>query len=245
MNTIYCSKAKKYFTFPPHEHHDMWEISLQIKGDMEITIGNDKYHIKKNDIRVIPPGVSHSGCSSEYCTDIFLHANFLDFLDIVITHDYDGNILKLFDMLNKIITEKERNYEALADNITNTIVEYIKKYQDAKFKYSFTVGFKNSLYDNISNADFNISDKINKIGYNADYFRRCFKKDFGKTPLEYLTELRINLAKKLLLQTSFQSVENVAVQCGYKDIYYFSKAFKKYVGISPMKYRKIANNIEN
>lgn len=238
MNTLYCSKPKKYLSFPPHKHVDMWEISLQIKGDMEITIGNDKYHIKKNDIRVIPPGISHSGYSSEYCTDIFLQANFLDFSDIIITHDYDGNILKLFDILNKVMTEKEKNYESIADNITNTIGEYIKKYQDTKFKYSFTISFKNTLYDNISNSDFDISEEVNKIGFNTDYFRRCFKEDFGKTPLEYLTELRLSLAKKLLLQMSFQGVENVAVQCGYKDIYYFSKAFKKYVGISPSEYRK-------
>ena len=141
-------------------------------------------------------------------------------------------------MLNKVMTEKENNYEAIAHSITNAICEYIKKYQKTDFKYDFTVNFKNTLYDNISNPDFNISDEIKKLGYTYDYFRRCFKEDFNKTPLEYLTELRIELAKKLLKQTAFQGVENVALQCGFKDIFYFSKAFKKHTGVSPNAYRK-------
>ena len=136
------------------------------------------------------------------------------------------------------MTEKEKNYEAIADTIAEAICEYIKKYQDTKFKYNFTVNFKNILYDNIANLDFSISQEIKKIGFNSDYFRRCFKEDFGKTPLEYLTDLRNDLAKKLLKQMSFQGIENIALQCGYKDIYYFSKAFKKHTGIFPSAYRK-------
>ncbi len=238
MNTLSCSKSKEYFSFFSHKHVDTWEISLQLKGNIDITIGDKQYHIRENDIRVVPPGLDHSGCSSDPCTDIFIQTRSLDFSDIIITHDYDGNILKLFEMLNKVMTEKEKNYEAIADTITEVICEYIKKYQDTKFKYSFTVRFKNILYDNIANPDFSISEEIKKIGFNSDYFRKCFKEDFGKTPLEYITGLRNDLAKKLLKQISFQGIENVALQCGYKDIYYFSKAFKKHTGMSPSEYRK-------
>lgn len=238
MNTLYCSKSKKIFSFHTHLHVGKWEISLQIKGNMYVTIGDNQYHIGKNDVRVIPPGINHSGYSSEPCTDIFLEANSLDFSDIVIIHDYDGNILKLFEILNKVMTEKEKNYEAIADTVTDAICEYIKKYQDIRVKYDFTASFKNTLYDNISNSNFNISKEIHKIGFNTDYFRRCFKEDFEKTPLEYLINLRIDLAKKLLKQMSFQGIENIAHQCGYKDTYYFSKTFKKHTGISPSRYRK-------
>ncbi|MBR5518219.1 MAG: AraC family transcriptional regulator [Clostridia bacterium] len=238
MNIINCIKSRKMLSFPPHKHNDTWEISIQIQGNIDVTIDDNKYHIQKNDIRVIPPGFSHFGISNELCTDIFLEASHLDFPDIVITHDYNGDILTLFEMLNKVMTEKENNYEAIAHSITNAICEYIKKYQKTDFKYDFTVNFKNTLYDNISNPDFNISDEIKKLGYTYDYFRRCFKEDFNKTPLEYLTELRIELGKKLLKQTAFQGVENVALQCGFKDIFYFSKAFKKHTGVSPNAYRK-------
>jgi len=242
MNTIECNKSKEYYTFSSHRHPDTWEISLQIKGNIEIAINDKQYYLKENDIRVLPPGVSHSGSSNEYCTDIFLQANHLDFSDIVITHDYDGNILKLFEIQSRILAEKEKNYQKIADSITDTICEYIKKYTNINYKYPFTFDFKNILYNNVSNCDFIIADEIQKMGFNVDYFRRCFKEDFHKTPLEHLTQLRIELAKKMLKQNPIHSIEKIALQCGYKDIYYFSKVFKKHTNLSPDKYRKTQQN---
>lgn len=238
MNTKYCNQSKEYRAFSSHTHADSWEISLQTQGKMEVTIGNKQYHIEENDIRVVPPGLPHGGRSEEPCTDIYLVAKSLDFPDVVITHDYDGNIRKLLEIQNKVTTERGKNHEVIADTLTEAICEYIKSYQGTGYKYAFTVNFKNLIYENIANADFNIAEEIGKIGFNADYFRKCFREDFQKSPLEYLISLRMHLAKKLLRQIPFQGVESIARQCGFKDIYYFSKAFKKYVGVSPSEYRK-------
>ena len=238
MNTRYCNKSKKYYDFAPHTHADSWEISLQTAGKMEVTIGGKHYVVKENDIRVVPPGLLHEGHSAELCSDIFLVVKSLDFPDVVITHDYDGNIRKLLEIQNKVTTERGKNHEMIADAITDAIYEYIKSYQGSGYKYSFTVDFKNLIYENIANAEFNIAEEISKIGFNSDYFRKCFREDFQKSPLEYLITLRMNLAKKLLRQIPFQGVESIAHQCGFKDIYYFSKAFKKYIGCSPSEYRK-------
>lgn len=238
MNTRYCNQSKTYRSFNAHHHPDSWEISLQIQGELVVTIGDHEYVVEKNDIRVVPPGLSHSGRSKEDCSDIYLVAKSLDFSDIIITHDYDGNIRKLLEIQTQVTTERGKNYEVIADTITDAICEYIKSYQSTEYRYGFTVDFKNLLYDHISNADFDIAAEIEKIGFNPDYFRRCFKADFKKTPLEYLINLRMNLAKKLLRQIPFQGVESIANQCGFRDIYYFSKAFKKYIGCSPSEYRK-------
>ena len=101
MNTQYCNQSEKYRSFKAHHHSDSWEISLQIQGEMVVTIGENQYNVGENDIRVVPPGLSHSGRSEEDCADIFLVAKNLDFSDVLITHDYDGNIRKLMEILNK------------------------------------------------------------------------------------------------------------------------------------------------
>ena len=87
-----------------------------------------------------------------------------------------------------------------------------------------------------SRFDFKKIARDNHFSY--DYFRRCFKKEFGKSPLEYLTFLRIAKAEELLVQDDFSGVENVAELCGFNDSFYFSTCFKKHVGISPLSYRK-------
>ncbi len=238
MNTIVCSKSKELNEFSPHDHPDLWEVSILVSGSAKIVMNDICYDTNKNDVRILPPGTFHSAIKGPSFSDIYFHSKNLDFSDIIIVHDYDGNIRRLIEMLDKVMTEKEENYSAIADSLTDTICQYIKKYSKANFKYSFVVELKNTLYHNISNADFNISNEIKKLGYNTDYFRRCFKHEFNKTPLEYLTCLRIEHAKKLLVQTIFQNIENVAFQCGFNDSYYFSKIFKSYTGLSPRSYRK-------
>ena len=178
----------------------------------------------------------HDGSSSSTYTDIYVQAETLDFPCFLTVHDTDSSILELFTMLHKVMTEKEENYARIADSLLDTICQYIKKLSSVEYKYPFIYTFKNNMYDNVSNPGFDILREIKKTGYNDDYFRRCFKKETGKTPLEYLTYLRINLAKVLLVQETFVSIENVSSKCGFKDSYYFSACFKKHNGLSPSCY---------
>lgn len=76
-------------------------------------------------------------------------------------------------------------------------------------------------------------------GFSAAYFSTVFKKENGKSFIEYLTELRMEHAKELL-QDETICIYEVGKQVGYPDPNYFSKIFRKSVGISPEKYRKQA-----
>ncbi|GIP56668.1 AraC family transcriptional regulator [Paenibacillus sp. FSL W8-0186] len=73
------------------------------------------------------------------------------------------------------------------------------------------------------------------------YFVDLFKKSFGKSAMKYLSELRINQAKRYLLSGEGQlRLRDIAQMVGYSDEFYFSRKFKKEVGISPSDYIKRA-----
>ena len=71
----------------------------------------------------------------------------------------------------------------------------------------------------------------------AQYISQLFKNEIGVGFLVYLTSIRMEKAKKLLLSTSL-SVAEVAEQAGYGDYRVFTKVFKKSEGITPSQYRR-------
>ncbi|GGG73747.1 response regulator transcription factor [Paenibacillus radicis (ex Gao et al. 2016)] len=72
---------------------------------------------------------------------------------------------------------------------------------------------------------------------NQVYCCQLFKKYLSKTFSEYVSELRIKKARELLKKTDL-SIEEIAIQTGYVEYYYFNKVFKKHCGITPSKFRK-------
>ncbi len=68
-------------------------------------------------------------------------------------------------------------------------------------------------------------------------FDELFKKQFQKTPARYITLQKIEYAKELLRMPHL-SVMEVAERCGFSDVYYFSKVFKKETGSTPTDFRK-------
>ena len=237
MNIISCGESINIKSCYAH-NHSSWEIIVQKSGIVTSNIDNAVYEVKPGDVLVIPPGVVHDGESEENYSDMFFQVDNLDFFGIIVVHDFDGSILNLVNMLHKIMTEKERDYDLIANSLVEAICRYIKKYSQIDNKYPFVNKIKNTIYENISNPLFDLHAAIEKSGFDKDYFRRCFKKEIGKNPLEYITELRINKSKMMLKKDTFISVENVAHNCGFNDSFYFSRCFKKHVGISPLKYRK-------
>jgi AraC-like DNA-binding protein len=77
-----------------------------------------------------------------------------------------------------------------------------------------------------------------EAGMSVSHFSELFRVRTGKSPMAYFVDLRIRHACRLL-DLGGQSIKSVAVECGYRDPYYFSRVFKKVMGSSPDKYRSI------
>ena len=71
----------------------------------------------------------------------------------------------------------------------------------------------------------------------APYLSKLFHERVGTSPSRYLTDLRMQKAKKLLLDSQL-SIKEIAARVGYPDPFHFSKSFKNAVGMSPAQYRE-------
>lgn len=95
---------------------------------------------------------------------------------------------------------------------------------------------ENYLLNNYSSIS-SINDISDKFGFTNEYLSKVLKKYTGDTPLKYLTKIRINKSKHLLLNNPELEIKKIAEVVGYKDSFYFSRVFKSNVGIYPSDYR--------
>ena len=95
----------------------------------------------------------------------------------------------------------------------------------------------NYMHENY--ADTSLSNKAlaEKSGISEIYFRMLFKETFAKTPKQYILELRIKKACKLL-SDNYASVSIIAEECGFSSVYHFCRSFKENVGMTPTEYAK-------
>ena len=108
-----------------------------------------------------------------------------------------------------------------------------------------TVGrLKDYISDNYSTPDLNVNTVAQKFNITSSYLSTIFKKNTGVGLQEYILSVRMEHAKMILSITNY-TIEEVAVMVGYVNARSFSRAFSKYVGISPGKYKEINQNTEN
>ena len=87
------------------------------------------------------------------------------------------------------------------------------------------------------NQEISLKKIAEAVGINPFYLSHLFRKEMGISFLEYLTSVRISIAKKLLKQTNLSIIE-ICLEVGYQDPSHFAKVFKKKEGIHPTEYRK-------
>ena len=128
---------------------------------------------------------------------------------------------KLFELIN-LAMENVRSMQK-TDSIVHSQKDVIKDYIDRNYK-----------------KDISAKDVAGILGYSDVYFSKVFKQLFDDNFINYLTKIRIDRAKVLLKDVSF-NIKEVGKSVGYADSNYFTKVFKRSIGISPSEYRSKHN----
>ena len=128
---------------------------------------------------------------------------------------------RLCELINTAI-ENVRSMQK-TDSIVHSQKDVIKDYIDRNYK-----------------KDISAKDVAGILGYSDVYFSKVFKQLFDDNFINYLTKIRIDRAKVLLKDISF-NIKEVGKSVGYADSNYFTKVFKRSVGMSPSEYRSKHN----
>ncbi|CAH6781398.1 AraC family transcriptional regulator [Vibrio chagasii] len=101
----------------------------------------------------------------------------------------------------------------------------------------FTSEVVNFVMDNI-NKEIRETEIAEKCHCSTTYFSKKFHLHFGVSFRDFVCDKRILLAKKLIEADTESKIAVISYQCGYKDVSYFSRIFKKRTGVTPASYRR-------
>ena len=136
---------------------------------------------------------------------------------------------------------KPVNYEEFGNCIDNLKIsmfeQRVAEEEELKAQEERTItGITRYMQSHLA-EEVSLSVLAEEFHLNAQYISQLFKNEIGVGFLAYLTNIRMEKAKKLLLSTSL-SVTEVAEQSGYGDYRVFTKVFKKSEGVTPSQYRR-------
>lgn len=145
----------------------------------------------------------------------------------------------LFRRLNEVHLMKGYLYEWREKLLLEEILVEIFTFLREKNEPSALMRVKNAL-QNIQ--DYPLSELtpallMKKSGIGKTEFFRCFRLIMGKTPVQYINDLKCESASELLENTDL-SIQTIAEICGFSDPLYFSRRFHKHFDSSPREYRK-------
>ncbi len=131
------------------------------------------------------------------------------------------------------VPELKQRFGVLLDQICEKILEMKKETDQDK---SLSRKIETYIQENFQDPDLNISITSQHFGITPAYLSSIYKKQTGKSLLDYINTLRIDHARELLEQGL--SVVEVAPMAGFRDSGSFIRAFKKKTGVTPGQFKK-------
>lgn len=152
----------------------------------------------------------------------------------------DTNLKEIYVNVNEILTNS-MNYSDLYENFCVIFKNFyelcLENSQNNRTAKELVDKIENYLIENYTK---NITYKVfyELFGYNEAYITNLFRNIKGISPSKYITKLRIEKAKELILRQPDILLKNVSEMLGYDDPLYFSRVFKDLTGFSPREYAK-------
>lgn len=151
--------------------------------------------------------------------------------------DSKKDIGSLYNMIQKCDNVKDLN--DLLEEIAISVASKVNSFNNKSIKLILrkAIDYLKEHY----NEQVTLNEVARNIYVSTYYISRMFKKELGKNFVDYLNEIRIEKAKELLKDVQYKAYE-IAEMVGIPDAHYFSKLFKKYVGVTPTEYREMQSS---
>lgn len=252
-----CVTKNRQSTDSSAHWHSYFEIDFCSSGSGSTVLNGKEYKLKKGTVSFITPSDIHSYKVENEVVFINLNFNFSAIAYSSISellYKTEGFVFQCNDeeyqtiegILRKIQeeeTKKSAFYEKYLRNLLlNLIIEIYRKNKNNKLienNAELPIEIRKIIY--YINANFKnpitLKEVSDYIGMDYSNIGKYIKKHLNKNFKEYLTDVRMEYARNILLSTD-ESITDIVFYCGYNSTTYFTNEFRSKFGMSPGQYRK-------
>ena len=234
----------------PHDYDgrlSMCELIYKVSGDTMIQFGEQTLHEKAGDLRFLPSGMS----SAVYHVEPTVPGDSIYFRFALLTPCPDRAFLftpsnplafrLLFEKLHHTWLLGAPGYYAESMALVYRILALMEEQRSAAYLPSAHLAILDRatpyLEEHCFDAEFDYAALARAAGVSYSYYKRLFLRRHGVTPSRFILSLRMRRASELLSAGMF-TVSEVASATGFSDAAYFSRVFRKELGVAPSLYAK-------
>jgi AraC-like DNA-binding protein len=179
--------------------------------------------VKAGNIFIAPPFVNHSSISCDNLRYFSLIVSKDQLFHIETPVVFMDNNKKHGQYLSQMILENRYGNEEFFNALCRAYIFFVLENFELNTEIEKTVyKIKKEIISCFCDSNFNVTKVLNESGYAEDYIRAYFKKILGKTPIQLLTEMRIDNAKSLInVYRNSMPLFDIALNSGFDDYIYF------------------------
>lgn len=222
------------------EGRSFCSLTYRYSGKVTVSVADSELVSERDSVTFVPKSLPYVTEVVEDSSFIGIHFDVPDEAlpsEPIVIHDVGGAIRALFESLLK-------RHDGLAAELMRTanlyqlLVQLLLRTESASESVPKRIEAAKEIIElRFHDPYFSISELCGELGVGTAYVRREFASAYGRSPINYLKELRIRNAKELLLSMKI-SISEVARLSGYSGLSYFIQDFRKTVGESPGEFRK-------
>lgn len=228
-----------------HNDRPSHGLAFNADGRKTYSFNNGKeFTVKKNHIIFLPQNSSYTVEDDEQgdCFAInFKLSETIELPPFAMNIKNSGKMLEAFRAAEKSFRVKNEGYTAECMSSLYAVISMLYRekntaYISGSLKETILPAIRH-IHNNYTDKNIKAEDLARLCGVSETYFRRIFKKCCAVPPIQYINNLRLTRAKELLAEGT-ASLEIVSEMCGFGEVCYFCRFFKKAVGKTPSEYRK-------
>lgn len=254
VKLLYISEARYDSEWHCQLHsHPCTEVFYCIKGSGEFHVGGAVYPIRENDLVIVNSNVEHKETSTQ-ADPLHYFVLGIEGLDI---SDYQKDsrylilnfmaekweIQHLLRSLSREVMGRRLGWAWIAQYDTEILLTYVVRHSKLNVQYdpaqnnSRECAVVRRYIDEHYSEPITLDTLADTAHVNKYYLIHSFHREFGISPIGYLTERRLRESRYLLENTNL-SLSQISHMVGFSSPSYFSQRFRRHMGLSPKDYRK-------